>query len=67
MRHNADGCVGCGKQQANIFFPAIAELQNDLHATQAEIALSISLYILTQGALGQQQRAGRDCRGTMGG
>lgn len=32
-------------------FPVINDLQADLHASQGSIALSVSLYILTQGCL----------------
>lgn len=38
--------------QANIFFPAIEELQSDLGASDAEVALFISLFILFQGVCG---------------
>ncbi|KAK9895179.1 MFS general substrate transporter [Cystobasidium minutum MCA 4210] len=36
---------------ANIFFPAIDSLKNDLHASQQIINLSVSLFILLQGVI----------------
>lgn len=33
---------------ANVFFPAIGEIKSDLNASDAQISLSISLYILAQ-------------------
>ncbi|CEH14573.1 Synaptic vesicle transporter SVOP and related transporters (major facilitator superfamily) [Ceraceosorus bombacis] len=35
---------------ANVFFPAIDQIKSDLNASDAQISLSISLYILAQGS-----------------
>ncbi|KAH8927156.1 MFS general substrate transporter [Atractiella rhizophila] len=42
-------CSVCATLGANIYFPAIANLQKDLDASDSDISLSVSLFIVTQG------------------